>query len=175
MKYKFIADLNIGNSARYKLSNSLDRIVNGNSDTLLTPLGKSHKPDAILEGFDEIFDRRKSVLNKDLISIDLGERSKFGPRSIAKPWSLRKQATLNYFLPDIGGQPLNCEPQFSTDKSILRPVSFEKALSFLKDSTSAGLPLITSKGLVRDEYRVNFSSYFARNDPALLGTGTALS
>lgn len=172
MKYKFIADLKISNSARYKLSNSLDRIVEGYSDALYTPLGKTHKPESILKGFDEIFDKRKSVLNNDLIENELEERGKFGLRSIAQPWELRKPSILNYFTPDIGGQPLKCEPQSSTDKSILRPVSFEKALNFLKNSTSAGLPFISSKGSVKDEYRVNFLDYFARNDPALLGTRT---
>lgn len=172
-KYSFIANLNIDSAASVKLASSLKRIELGSNDALLTPLGMSNKPSDLLAEWDLIFKANSASINKELMEIEESERGKFGPRSIALPWKERKQSVLHYFEGSDDTDPmLNCDLQNSKDKHTLRPVSLEKALRFIKKSTSSGLPFITSKGLVLEDTVNNLSKYLERLDPALMGTRT---
>lgn len=172
-KYSFLSDLNIDSAAMLKLANSLKRIELGSTEALLTPIGKEHKPTEVLSSWDVIFKRNSSLINKPLMEIELSEREKYGPRSIALPWLERKLSVYNYFEgSDLTDLTLNCEPQYSKTKHTLRPVSYEKALSFLKPSTSSGLPFILSKGLVKDITYKDILSFLKRQDNALMGTRT---
>lgn len=172
-KYKFLADLNIDSEQMIKLANSLKRIELGSKEALFTPMGKEHKPSDILNDWNVIFNRNSGVINEGLMEIELSERGKYGPRSIALPWLERKLSVYNYFEgSDLTDLTLNCEPQYSRDKHKLRPVSLEKALSLIRKSTSSGLPFITSKGLVLEETVRNLERYLERLDPALVGTRT---
>lgn len=172
-KYKFLADLKIDSEPMLKLANSLKRIELGSKEALFTPLGKEHKPLDILNDWNVIFNKNSSIINKELMEIETSERGKYGPRSISLPWLERKMSVYNYFEgSDLTDLTINCEPQFSKDKSKLRPVSYEKALSFIRKSTSSGLPFITSKGLALDMSRKDIVRYLDRLDPALMGTRT---
>lgn len=173
LKYKFLADLNISDSARFKLTMSLDRIVKGGGTALLTPLGKAHKPEDILKEFSLIYNKSRALIVDDLDDIEKGEMEKFGFRCFPDPWSIRKPKVGRYFKRN-GFVPAlkNHKPQFSNQMHTLRPVSLEKAVKLLKPQTSSGLPFISLKGLVSKEVADDFTSFLNRLDPCLLGTRT---
>lgn len=173
-KYKFLANLDISDSAKFKLTMSLDRIVKGGGTALLTPFGKAHKPENILKEFSEIYNKSRSLIVDDLDEIEKGEKDKYGYRCFPDPWSIREPKVLRYYGGSDSNVPAlnNHKPQFSNQMHMLRPVSMEKAVKLLKLQTSSGLPFISLKGLVVKETVDDFNSILNRLDPCLLGTRT---
>lgn len=154
MKYPFLAKLHLDNLVVDKLSLHLNNLVRGSNLVLLSPIGESLGPDVILRDFDAIFNRPSNLalLDKDIISIELANRSKYGPRSISQPWVERKSSLLSYFANrSIGPDLLNYSVP-SHDRFKLRPISYESAIKTLKNNTNSGLPLFTRKGLVKGLY-----------------------
>lgn len=175
MKYPFLANLNLDNLVIDKLTLHLNNLVRGNNLVLLTPIGEKVGPDVILKEFDSIFNSPSnlSLLDKDILSIELANRSKYGPRSISQPWSERKSSLLNYFANHKIGPDLLNYSVSSRDRFKLRPISYDMAIKTLKNSTNSGLPFFTKKGLVKPLYAS--SSHLANTKsfyPSVLFTRT---
>lgn len=174
IRFRFLADLNVDNLVKSKLSLHLERTVSGNDQVLLTPIGREHGPENILKEFDSIFNSKTSMslMNENLVQLELQNRSKYGPRSIAKPWKDRKESVLYSFGEGISIPAYRTEPQFSKSLNKLRPISVDKALSYLKNSTNSGLPLYTKKGLAKSWVSAHFESDLRTEWPCVMFTRT---
>nr|APG78271.1 RdRp [Shahe picobirna-like virus 1] len=159
IKYPFIANLNLDNLVNEKLSLYLDSIVRGSDQVLVTPLGSNYNPDVILKEFDLIFNSKtsQSLMSNELLDIEMSNRSKYGPRSIQKPWVERKESLLKYFDKEVIGPDLITNPPDSKMMFKLRPVSYNEAVRLLKNSTSSSLPFYTRKGDLKEAYIVHKS------------------
>jgi len=169
LKFNFLNSLDIDKTVINKLTLNLNRVVTGTSDVFLTPLGKDYDPESLLKELDDILIKGKSLISDNLWDLEQSNRSKFGPRSIAKPWKERKESLYDYFKDHGGRSTLRLTPKL---RPILRPLSVSSASKFLKKNTNSGLPDYTKKGLIIDNLVNNFSSLLARKDPCVLFTRT---
>lgn len=171
MKFNFLSSLNLEDDVKRRLSIHLSNVVKGYDTSLLTPIGKSEDPDHILAGWDKIYKAKRHLINEELNHLEISNRSKFGPRSIAKPWSERLRSTTEYFSKD--SCRLQADTLFTqTSSGVLRPLQLKSASSFLKNSTNSGLPFYTRKGTVKDEVVSDFNALLDRRDPCILFTRT---
>jgi len=155
-------------AAEYTLTHLLDMITEGSTRDLLAPLGESLGSDKILSLWDDIYHSNKSKINKVLDNIEMSNREKFGPRSIAKPWSSRKEkfySTFGY------GEDLDLPVPKSDNSLRLRPLSITEATKYLKNSTNSGLPYLRKKVAVKPFIVDKFHSTYGRF-PAVLFTRT---
>lgn len=130
-----------------RLTRLLEGIRTGKDEVLLTPLGESMPTQDILEGWDVIFGNNSGEMNDILLALEENNRSKYGPRSIAKPWVDRRPGILSSFEPPKSSRSIKWKPK--PDKR-LRPLSVENALKYIKRQTNAGLPYLVKKGQVLD-------------------------
>jgi len=172
--YPFLKDLDLDQDVIRRLSIHLDSLKVGNSEIYTSPLCKEVSPKSILDSFDNLFESNLKRMNRPLIDLELSNRSKFGPRSIALPWKDRLDSVKRYF----EGRPFNFPslPSVSqTDIDLrhnLRPISLENAVRLLKNSTNSGLPFYTRKSRVKDRLISNFFELSEREDPCILFTRT---
>lgn len=172
-RFPFLDSLDIDQDVRSRLSINLASIYSGSNDIFVTPLAKDNDPYQLLTEWDSIFYEGKSKVNSVLQKIEENQRSKFGPMSISKPWSERKIGTYLYFEDSkLKYDSLNALPEASRGKGILRPLSANKAISFLKNNTNSGLPFYTRKSKVKDRLLKDFKYYLQREDPCILFTRT---
>jgi hypothetical protein len=169
MRYPFLKSLDISDEAGFKVSLNLDRIVRGNTDVLVSPLATKVGPEELVNGWTTIYNSNKTKLDIRLLQIEEEQQSKYGPRSVAIPWSDRSSGVDSYFSPEVSTiqdpAPLSLPPR-------LRPMSLDQGISFLKNSTNSGLPFVTRKGDVKEQLRKNFPELLKRQDPCLLFTRT---
>jgi hypothetical protein len=149
-----------------KLSIILSRLEYGNEKVLITPVGERVGPEFIFAEWDKLFMRNSNKMNDVLMDIELRQKEKFGPRSIAKPWSEIKSETLSTF--DV--QDHNCDhisdiPYKSGDKGILRPISVSSAVDTVKRNTNSGLPRLSKKGKVLNFTLDNLQEEYEQNYP----------
>jgi len=143
-----LSQMGVKQDALNKVSLLLDRIVSGNSTILVAPIGIQVSPDKILKGWDSIFESNLSKMNDVLLDLEYQNRSKYGPRSIAIPWSERKDSVIDSFKseePDITRIAYKPIPY-----KRLTPISEASAKKYIKRSTNAGLPYMVKKGKVLD-------------------------
>lgn len=172
--FKFLDSLNVDQDVKRRLSINLSNIYSGSNDIYMTPIGKEHGPDRLLSEWDKVFQENKSVVNSVLYEIEMNQRSKYGPLSIAKPWSERKKDTLAYFSDkdNIDYSSIQASPDMSRNHGSLRPISLEKGINYLKNSTNSGLPYYTKKGKVKGRLLTEFDTLLNRQDPCILFTRT---
>ena len=140
-----------------KLSISLKRIVKGNDNVLLTPQAKRAGPDNIYEAWNRIFTANYSLMNDELLDIEISNRDKFGPRSIALPWAEYRNNTKRGFeIPSVDTSHLDSRPLRTGDMGKLRPLSATNSAMLTKSNTQAGAPTLAKKGRVREETLDNF-------------------
>lgn len=161
-------DLDINDNVKSKLIQNLRSTVEGSDTVIVTPLGKNNDPNSLLSGWDKVFQGNISRMNSALLEIEESNRSKYGPRSIQKPWKERKESLAAYFH-DQGGRPVSSNVNLGNK---LRPLSVEKASQLLKNSTNSGLPWYTRKGDIKQTLVSNFEYYLDRQDPCVLFTRT---
>lgn len=130
LNFSFLNDLNLDHHAKNKLSIILGRTVEGNDDIFVSPLGNDNFDKVVLESWDSIFKSNSSVLPQSFIDIEESNRSKFGPRSIALPWSERRENLVSYFSEDIHLPKVESNIHPHTYK--LRPISYENAADMMK-------------------------------------------
>lgn len=172
-RFDFLDKLDIDQDVKERLSINLLRTLSGSNEIYVTPIAKEHGADKLLSGWDKVFHANKSVMNNALINIEGEQKLKYGPRSIAKPWSERREGTLAYFeRNNVDYSALTCLPDNLRDKGILRPLSLGNASKFLKNSTNSGLPFYTKKGKIKERLLERFDSYLSRKDPCVLFTRT---
>lgn len=166
--------------AKTMLTLNLTRVVNGNSDNLITPIARRFSsPKVLLSKWDEVYnsiisnqDENKPLVNHTLREIETAQRLKFSPRSISKPWTERREDVDNYFEnPNLDYTKLECESA-SSSVGRLRPLSINQAAKFIKRGTNSGIPFMTDKGSVLDEVISDFNFYLERRDPCVLFTRT---
>jgi hypothetical protein len=165
---KVLDQLNLSSDAELRLSRILDKTVAGNSDVIITPIGKAHNPDEILSRWDKIFESKRDLFDDGLLAFELNNRSKYGPRSIAKPWVDRKASLYDSFAPDENKITL---PGVELGNR-LRPLSKENAMKYLKNKTSSGLPFLTKKDKVKPTLLQDYGMLLERKDPCVLFTRT---
>jgi hypothetical protein len=126
---------------------NLDRVFHGSTENIRTPLFGDLSAEEILKLFEkEVWD--EDGLEDRLIELEFSNRSKFGPRSFAKPWSERREQTLGYYkTPSNQDQPQI--PVFVSE--LLQPHKVDNVIQYLTNSTSSGLPYMQKKGLVKEE------------------------
>ncbi len=159
-----------------RLSQILSSVQSGSDTVITTPYVTDNRSEAkILEGWDFIFDRRKSELNDVLLGIEYKQRSKYGPRSIAVPWEDRRSGVYNSF---AQGKNTTISVDFTRvpgyQKGRLRPLSVETASTYLKPNTNSGLPYLCKKKYIIDDVKSNYkeSSDLSRLYPAVPFTRT---
>lgn len=170
-QFDFLGDLKLSGDVEEKLSLSLGRTVAGSDNVVLTPLGRSLDPVSILEGWDKIFNSPTGYLNSELLQLEESNRSKYGPRSIAKPWSERLEGVSQSFdlEPGIDYSQLALDSKRTPH---LRPLTVNAAAKFVKNSTNSGLPYFTRKGDALDITIANHKSLLVRDYPCCLFTRT---
>jgi hypothetical protein len=167
--YNFLNCLDLEKDVIIRVSRLLDNIEKGNSNIYISPLGSNLDPELILFGWDSIFNSNSMLLCDDLLTLENLNRSKFGPRSLAIPWSSRRDSVYEYFSPD----KCSVRPdQVGAGPRRLRPISRENAMSYLKNSTNSGLPFFARKGEVKDILDSDFTSLLARRDDCVMFTRT---
>lgn len=174
--YPFINDLDLDQDVVRKLTLNLDSIKRGNSQIYRTPLFKDFgPPESILKAWDLVFNVNKISMNDALLDLESSNRSKFSPRSIAKPWEDRRASFLEYFE--------NRPKRFPADKlpyrnygnlveSRLRPLSNEIAMKSVKNNTNSGLPYYKDKGLIKNKCLRDYPELIRSNYPCVLFTRT---
>jgi len=163
-----LVELNVSNDAISKLSRLLDRTDSGTNDILLSPIGNNIGPEAILSGWDSIFNSNRGKLNDILLDLEESNRSKYGPRSIAVPWSERKAGVENTFSPDEGKEVESSLPV----NGRLRPISLVNAAQYIKLQTNAGLPFLVTKGKVLNDTLNDIDNQLIMNYPSVPFTRT---
>lgn len=165
---KDLTELNVPFNALSELSRLLDRTDTGSTEVYLSPMGKSKDPEAILKGWDSIFNSNRGKLNDVLLALEENNRSKYGPRSIAVPWSERRDTVLNSFSPDNGKE---VESNIVSNGRF-RPISLANAAKYIKLQTNAGLPFMSSKGKVLSETLGDIDRQLDENYPSVPFTRT---
>lgn len=171
--FSFLKGLNYDQDVTERLSILLRRVVEGSSEVYRTPLAKDDSAESLLSKFNKIFEDKRHTFNKELVDLEMQNKLKFGPMSIAKNWNERKQSVYSYFeeskLTSSRYSDLLCFPK---DKGILRPLSLTKASDFLKNDTNSGLPFYTRKGRVKSKVLDKFDMLLSRKDPCIMFTRT---
>lgn len=147
-----------------KLSILLSNLRNGNNTVLVTPVAKRVGADKLLSEWEKVFFANKGLMNDELLKMEEAQIEKFGPRSVAKPWSEIKDKTYDSY--SIKSQLL--EPirfPYSQALGSLRPKSLAEASKKVKRSTSAGLNTLTKKGEALQYTLENFNTLYELNLP----------
>uniref|UniRef100_A0A2V0RAH8 RdRp n=1 Tax=viral metagenome TaxID=1070528 RepID=A0A2V0RAH8_9ZZZZ len=143
--------------AKQKLTTLLFRTIQGSNDVILSPMAEKYGPRILLDEWDSIFTSLgDSRIEDTLLNIELAQKEKFSPRSVAKPWFPERQKDLEgyYSSNSADYSVLDCSP--SNLNLSLRPLSLASVKDFIKKSTSAGLPSMQKKGIVLDQTINNF-------------------
>jgi len=166
--YLNVCDLDY--NVKDKLSQNMERIRIGSSDVLTSPLANENNPEDLLSEFNELFNSKTNLMNSVLLDLELRNKAKFGPRSIAKSWSERKSSLISSFETNNVDTINGVSRSFNVQR--LRPSSIESALKLLKNSTNSGLPYYIKKGLVKERVLNKFDILVKRQDPCVLFTRT---
>jgi len=165
-----VKSLNISEEAQFNLTRNLDKIVTGSKEIFTTPIAITNSPENIIQEWDKIFNSNLSKVNDVLLDLELSNRSKYGPRSLAKPWSERRQSVMDYYESDVKEYKLQIPLNNSAGR--LRPISLVKAISYLKNTSNTGLPFMIKKSRVKGSISSDWSDLLQRKDPCVLFTRT---
>lgn len=168
--FSFLDELKLSDSVIESISRVLQVTIKGREDVLLTPLGRAHSPEKLLSEFDKVFKQNSNKMNSILIDLELSNKEKFGPRSIAKPWKERKQSLYASFESESGTDTSNLIPLKGDGR--LRPLALNKSSQLLKNSTNSGLPYYVRKGTIKERVVKEFEYLIERKDPCVLFTRT---
>ncbi len=172
MNYKFLEDLNLSREVINNISLLLKGVEEGNDVIIRSPFANDDvEANKILKNWISEFESKQHLLNEELINLESLNRSKFGPRSIAVPWSDRKEALYAYFK-GKQNKSINVNARKLEVHGGLRPFGWDQAMSFLKNNTNSGLPFYTRKGKVKDKVLQNLTVLSQRRDPCIMFTRT---
>lgn len=171
LNFKFLSDLNLDQDVANRLTAYLNNVVKGYDTNIMSPIAQDYGPNKILKDWDQIFVSNSDKINDALKALEISNREKSGPRSLAKPWSKRIPDVLAYF--GVKRSNVNYKSmQNYFNKSDLRPIKITKAINHLKNDTNSGLPFYKRKSLIKSELIPNFDNLLRRKDPAILFTRT---
>lgn len=172
-KYAHVTFLDLEEAALSKLVNHLIRTDNGNLKPTLGPIALEHGMFDVLEAFDQMVMENKHLMNSVLRKLEMDNRNKFGPRSIAKPYAERDESVNASFLPKAPMKTNLVIPECLVGNRDLVPLSVAEATKLLKPSTNSGLPFITKKSEIRENVMLNLNKLLLREDPCVLFTRTS--
>lgn len=173
-KFDFIKRLNIPEKLYPAVVSNLADILKGSDNKYMSPLGKTYIPITLLYEWEKVFKKNAHKLNAPLLEIEREQRSKFGPRSIQKPWIERRPGLIASFHSQIA----NFNPNFfhfNDGKGLLAPISVAETVLKVRKNTNSGMPRLSSKGKVQNDLLENFDELLERKDPCMLFTRTAES
>jgi hypothetical protein len=143
---------NVTPTSAKRLSHLMDNARAGSDEVIRTPLLKNLAPEDILGKFTlEVFEKNVKLLNERLKEIEESQKLKFGPRSIQKPWSDRRDAFLASF--NIERKELELTTSYLkmfAGHERLRPTGALSVYKAMKRTTSAGLPTMVHKSEILD-------------------------
>lgn len=170
--FPFLKDLNLDQDVQRRLALHLSRIQSGDSSIYVSPIGRDNDPNTILDSWSKILESKIGEMNDSLIKLELDNKAKFGPRSIAKPWSERFQSVKDYYStkPKLSFDIYDGIKRLSNGK--LRPLNLDGALKSLKNNTNSGLPYYTKKSKIKERTMRKFDYLLSRRDPCILFTRT---
>lgn len=178
-QFTFLDELSLEKEAQNSLSTILSRTVSGSPEVYITPMGENNGPDTLLAEWDKVYQANSAEVIEVLDEMEISNRSKYGPRSIAVPWSDRKEGVYDYFKsqPQMDFNTLSSSPDVlnyhhKLRRGALRPLSLQNAADYLKSNTSSGLPFMRKKKFVKEEVLNNFETLLSRKDPCVLYTRT---
>lgn len=149
-----------------KLSIILSRLVSGNNEVLVTPVGERVGPQELFMAWSKIYDANTDKVNSVLNEIEENQKAKFGPRSRALPWDDIKDTFFDGYNASTNScEHIRSEPPFSLDKGILRPASITTVIRRLKLSTNSGLPYLSNTGSALDKILNNLDRDYNKNWP----------
>jgi len=169
--FSFLYKLDLDRDVIRRLTLHLSKIYLGDGKIFISPIGLENDPKSILDNVDKIFDKGKSLLSDNLINLEESNRSKYGPRSIAKSWLDRQDSLIDYFKHQDDYSNINIRTKFPNVNQY-RPISLSNAVSALKSNTNSGLPYYTRKGRIKSTLESNFVTLLDRQDPCVLFTRT---
>jgi hypothetical protein len=155
---------------KQRLSHHLIRTLKGSSDVFVSPPFEDMNIDSVLSEFDELFNANKKSLTEDLLELEMANRSKFGPRSIAVPFKDRVASIKAHFEVSLPVGGLDIIKTRSNNR--LRSLAGAKALSALKNNTNSGLPYYTRKSRVKEGLLDSLESQLNMDYPCILFTRT---
>jgi hypothetical protein len=166
-------ELKLDKGPSQSLSLHLSRILKGNTEVYRTPFLKGWSVEELQTHLDRMFEMANEStgqkLEAMLETLELNQRKKIGPRSIAKPWSERIVNVDEYFSSYTGSVSFKT----SSATGNLRPVKVDTAIQSLKNTTSSGLPFLRKKGVVKFIYKSDrFERIYWRDDPCMMYTRT---
>lgn len=171
IKFDFLNKLDLDQDVVRRLSILLQGVIKGSEDIYVTPITRNASPSILLNEWDAIFQSKISLINEPLKDLELSNRSKFSPRSIAIPWKERISSIKDYFnvdenIPDIG-------PLADVERgNFLRPISLTNAVKILKNDTNSGLPYYKRKSLIKEIAERDFHKLAETHYPCVLFTRT---
>jgi hypothetical protein len=168
-KYNFLNELGLSEDVVKRVSSNLAGIESGKSQILESPYLIRKDSNTILSGWDDIYKQNITSVNAALNGLEVSNRSKFGPRSIALPWLDRKAGVYEYFSDEVKVTP----PKVAKNvRRNLRPKDINNSLNLLKNNTNSGLPFYTDKRNVKDVYKRDLATLLKRKDPCIMFTRT---
>lgn len=164
---------NLEDSVLNSISRSLSRTRKGSSTDLRTPFLDELSDDEILALFKtEVVDGSVALEDK-LMEMEESNRSKFGPRSIAKNWVERRSSVASYF---NNGNWWSGDPQLLADNEVvgmhLQPVGLDIVKKRVLRSANSGLPFYVRKGDVIEETIAQLDDQLSQDYPCVLFTRT---
>jgi hypothetical protein len=130
------------------LSLNNSRISSGSDNILINPAFEDVSDESATAEIWKLLD--SPLVNVTLKKIEESNFSKIGPRSIAKPWTERRESLFDYFKHEDTTSPLD------SSNGRLRPVTPQTAAQSLLSNSSAGLPYMKPKGVVKSESLSNY-------------------
>lgn len=169
--YKDLVRLGLDLDVINRLSIHLANVISGSDDNIMSPMARDHGPDVILAELDGLVQSKRYKLNSVLYDLEMDNKSKFGPRSEAVPWSERKTAVYG----DFNAGDANNIPSdvvLLSNRKNLRPKSLAVAAKYLKNDTNSGLPFYTRKSKVKQRVVDKFENLMSKEYPCILFTRT---
>jgi hypothetical protein len=138
----------IGHEAQIRLRRNNERLVEGSDKVVMSPF-KSVSDEEIVAFVEGTFD--SGLYSDTLVDIENSNLSKLGPRSIAKPWSERRESLVAYFS-DIQAytksefiqRVLELKTRYKIE-SRLHPVGDQIVLQSFDAAKAGSLPLMLKK------------------------------
>jgi hypothetical protein len=150
-----VKDFGVSSAALSRLSLFLNRLVAGSLENppLVSAIAERRGPDQILRDFEVIFEANESLLNDTLLDIEMNQKSKYGSRSNAQPWSDIKESTLKTFDESNIAKLPQCIAVDPKCRNRLRGSTLDKVVDKIRNSTNSGLKDMVPKGSIKDKYR----------------------
>jgi hypothetical protein len=137
--------LNLGKDVISRLAIYLNSVKGGSDRILISPTFEGVDLNRLKSEMNGILENNLNLINKTLYEMELSQREKFGPRSIAKPFKDRIPSINDHFKSFTSvGRPRPLSANYG-----IRPIGESSAIKLLKNDTNSGLPYFVRKSKVK--------------------------